>query len=121
MLGEGSWRLVAMGAPAAALDPEISITLQVDRQTGAFSGVSGCNRYTAPFAESGDGLSLGPLSLTKKHCPEPAGVMALESRFVAALQSAEGYTETAGGLILHCGKAGTLEFAPLDGAAAAKR
>ncbi len=59
-------------------------------ETGNVSGRSGCNRYFGAIAGAApDELEIGPLGVTKMLCPEP--LMAVESRFLGALESATRY------------------------------
>ena len=77
------------------------------------SGRSGCNLYSGP-AEYGHGrVKIGPLISTKMACQEE-GVMAQESVYLNALQSAARYGITADGKLTVTTAAGDLVF---DGAA----
>jgi heat shock protein HslJ len=52
---------------------------------GTVAGSAGCNRYTANFAQDGASVTIGRGATTRKACPEPAGAMAQEQAFLAAL------------------------------------
>lgn len=58
---------------------------------GVVSGSGGCNEYTAPYTVTAGAIQFGALAATKKTCSEPAGVMAQESQYFAALASAVSY------------------------------
>ena len=62
------------------------ITLQIEGEIA--SGFSGCNQYNAPCTIKGDGITLGPMSLTKRACPDN---MQAEEAFIAALSAAAHY------------------------------
>ena len=84
------WVLVELDEGPIALDPGPTLTFEAE---GSIVGSAGCNRYRGQ-AILGDGtLTIGPLALTRTLCP-PA-VMALESAFVAGLESADGWRRDA--------------------------
>ena len=58
---------------------------------GTVTGSGGCNDYTAPYTAGASTLQIGPIAATKKTCSEPAGVMAQESQYFAALAAAVSY------------------------------
>ena len=66
------------------------------------SGRAGCNRYFGPAEYGGGAIKVGQLGLTKMACPEP-GLMAQESAYVNALQTAERYSFAADKLIITTG------------------
>jgi heat shock protein HslJ len=55
---------------------------------GQVTGSGGCNNYFASYQVTGNNISIGHPGATSRFCPEPAGVMEQETRFLAALQSA---------------------------------
>lgn len=55
--------------------------------SGRVTGSSGCNSYRAGFATQADTLNFTPPESTEMWCETPAGVMAQESAFLAALQT----------------------------------
>ena len=76
------WVLTAWGAGAQA-ETEPAVTLRY--AAGSFTGRSGCNRYTAAV-ERRPGLgtiAVGAIAGTRMMCPQP--IMAIETRFLAAL------------------------------------
>ena len=54
---------------------------------GNVGGIGGCNGYFGPFKTDGDQISIGPLAMTGKMCPDEA-VMEQEMLFLQALESA---------------------------------
>jgi len=99
-------------APAA---PVVDLQL-VD---GSFAGSAGCNRYSAPVAETGEAgrVALGPAIATRMACEEPA--MQVEARFLDLLGRVTGFGLVGGELALDYvkdGAAGSLLFAPAPGA-----
>ncbi|MFW5641135.1 MAG: META domain-containing protein [Roseicyclus sp.] len=66
--GVGTWRVETLaGTPVL---PETEITLAFDA-TDRLSGSGGCNRFTATYAITGEGLSVGPVAATRVACPDP--------------------------------------------------
>lgn len=77
---------------------------------GRVAGAASCNLYSAAFNLTGEGLSLGPIAMTRMMCP-PA-LMEQENRFAAALEAAASFDigET-GALLLKSAKGETLLLA----------
>lgn len=101
----GDWRVERLGD--AAIPAGVEITLAFDAAAGRVSGRGGCNRYTGPFALTGEGLSIGPLAMTRMACPGPA--MAQEQAFSEAIAGVTGFSIAAdGALVLRAGDAEAL-------------
>jgi len=58
---------------------------------GSLTGSGGCNRYTALYQVEGDAVTIGPAATSRMMCADPEGVMAQESAYLAALESAAAY------------------------------
>jgi heat shock protein HslJ len=58
---------------------------------GNLSGNAGCNDYNGPYKVTGNKITIGPLSSTRKFCNDPEGVMDQEVQYLAALQSSATY------------------------------
>lgn len=96
----GDWTVDRLGgvAPPAGVE----ITLAFDVAAGRVSGRGGCNRYTGPFALTGEGLAIGPLAMTRMACPGPA--MAQEQAFAAAIEGVSRFAiDAEGALVLLAG------------------
>jgi len=76
---EGSWTLTAAtdATGSLSLDPTHPVTLEIGEQTG---GIAACNSYSATY----EGDRFTQISQTEMGC-EPASVMEIESRYLAAL------------------------------------
>lgn len=82
------WRVLAVNngrAAVASVPAGVEVTLAFDATGDRASGSAGCNRFSASATLDGTGLRFGPPSASKRLCGEPAGLMALESEFLAAL------------------------------------
>jgi heat shock protein HslJ len=67
-----------------AVLPETEVTLSFDAED-RLSGSAGCNRFTALYTITGEGLSIGPAAATRMACPEP--IMAQEMRVFELLEA----------------------------------
>ena len=72
-------------AGRCAVAPDSKLFVQV-KSGGELAGNGGCNRFFGRYKITGDAIEIGPLGATRMACPEPA--MALEARFLAALEAA---------------------------------
>lgn len=104
-IGEAEWMLAAWAGDEPAA-PGVAVTLSHDGER--LAGSSGCNRYFAA-ARSGEipgEIALGPVVATRKACPEPE--MAVETRFLALLESVTRFSFLAGRLALSYQKGDTV-------------
>lgn len=88
-LGGGEWVLLELsGDEAAPAEPELTLAFE----DGSVHGSSGCNTFrgSVEVGEPATSFSIGPLAGTRMACPPE--VMDLEQRYLAALQSAEGWS-----------------------------
>jgi len=61
----------------------VMVTIEFGKE-GRVSGRSGCNRFSGGYTLTGEGLSFGPLRVTRMACPEPQ--METEQRFLDLIQ-----------------------------------
>lgn len=87
-LPASAWRVTGYNNGKQAVVSVLSdSTLTMEFSTdGKVGGSAGCNRYTATYAATGRGLSIGPAAATKKMCARPEGVMEQEAAFLKALE-----------------------------------
>lgn len=71
---------------------------------GGISGSAGCNQYQGSLTEEGDDVSVSPLTVTLRICPDPAD--AQEARFLQRMGTLSGYSFLAGRLLLAGGDDG---------------
>lgn len=90
------WRIVAMDGQEIAEDQHGS--LQFDRQDRV-TGRAFCNRFSAAYNLTGEGLSIGQAAGTKMAC-EPVA-MALEQRFLALIGTVTRFSLDDADLVLH--------------------
>jgi membrane-bound inhibitor of C-type lysozyme len=76
----GEWTVVGVGG-----DPVAGPTLVIAEE--GIGGTGGCNRFFGSVVVAGDTIAFGGIGSTRMFCNAP-GVMAVESAFFAALESA---------------------------------
>jgi len=108
----GTWTLSVMGVPQAPgdLPSDVNINLVIDDVSGEVSGSAGCNQFHGTCHLDGEHLTITGLSLTKRLCPSPKGIMERERAFVTALQGADRFTIEDGHLVLRDGTDQVLVF-----------
>lgn len=67
---------------------ELTLTFNAD---GTMNGSAGCNDYSSTYTAAEGNLQIAPPIATKMACSEPEGVMAQETQFLLALESAVTY------------------------------
>jgi len=87
------WRLLQIDGQSVGVgvDPQAQPRIQFDAGTQRMSGSGGCNAISGNYRRSGSVLRIGPVMSTRRACAD-AGSNALETRFVAALESTAGYS-----------------------------
>jgi heat shock protein HslJ len=78
------------GKAIVTLLPESSSSMNFGTD-GQVTGSGGCNNYFASYQVNGNGITIGHPGATSRFCPEPAGIMEQETRFLSALQSARNF------------------------------
>lgn len=106
-LSNNDWIAISIAdAPVSAKTP---VTLMI--ANGRVSGRSGCNQYSGAVDYDDRHLKVGQVISTKMACIGD-GLMELESRYLGALQGAQGYALGRDGHLVISGSAGKLDFAP---------
>jgi heat shock protein HslJ len=91
----GDWRVTELADAPLPEGAEASLTFDA----GQASGRAVCNRFTAGYTITGEGLRLGPAAATRMACPPDR--MAAEGAFLAALAKVDRFDITPeGGLAL---------------------
>ncbi|MEJ8821777.1 META domain-containing protein [Variovorax humicola] len=99
------WRLVQLDGQQvmAGAEPAATPRIQFDGKSQRVSGTSGCNNLSGGYRITGKALRIGPLASTRKACID-ASRNALETRFLAVLDTTAGYTVSGGQLTLLDGR-----------------
>lgn len=79
----GNQAVVSVGFGAA-----LSASFGAD---GRLNGSAGCNNYMAGFEAAAGKIKITSPASTRKACPEPAGLMAQETQYLKALETAATY------------------------------
>ncbi len=90
------WRVTGYNNGRGALegvlgDTELHLHFGME---GSLDGSAGCNGFSAPFAISGNQITIGQALTTRKFCQEPQGVMEQETAFLSALPNALRFEQT---------------------------
>lgn len=113
-----AWRLASLededGVLKTPVDAEVTL---VFGDQGGVTGAGGCNRYFGSIEAADQGrFTIGPLGSTRMACEE--SVMALEDRFLRALEACEWAAGTPERLELEAAQSSTrLVFMPAEPAA----
>jgi heat shock protein HslJ len=100
------WVLVSLnGADVTATAPTLEFA-----ENNRAGGTGGCNRFNGSYEVQGSRISFGPIASTRAACPDEAA-NAQETAYLAALESASGYTLANGELTISYGEGQTLVFA----------
>lgn len=65
----GEWAVLAIGDEAVAAADGLTVTFAPD---GGLSGSTGCNTFSGRYEARGAGVTIGPLRMTRRGCPEAA-------------------------------------------------
>lgn len=95
--------------------PTQDTSIWIEFQDHAWMTASaGCNQISASYERRGiDGLKISNIAATKMHCPQPAGVMQQESRFLHLLGNIDSYHAEPGTLTLSTNGITMLTFEPI--------
>jgi heat shock protein HslJ len=91
-----SWRVVRIAGDRVPQAIDVNVTFGAD---GNLNGVSGCNRYFAPYTIAAQELRIGQIGATRKLCPDPE--MDAERRFLDALRQANAWAKQGTDLVLY--------------------
>ena len=87
------WRPVVIGDEPVVADLGAFVKFTVD---GSVAGNSGCNNFSGAMETTDDGVKMGQMASTRMACPPE--IMAVEARFLQALQGAAKFEMTSDSL-----------------------
>lgn len=103
LLVEREWVVEDLDGRGVIDRPRMTLDFGLD---GRLSGLASCNRYTAGYRLTGEGLMIDPAATTRMACAE--ALMNQERRFLEILEGVTRFElDTSGALVLE-GKAGSL-------------
>ncbi len=79
----GDWSVLAIGDEAVAAEIGLTVAFTAD---GAVSGSTGCNTFSGRYEARGAGVTILPLRMTRRGCPEAE--MRREAAMMRALGTA---------------------------------
>jgi heat shock protein HslJ len=85
LTAEEVWTVTEIAGEPIVPGTEVTMSFA---DSGAVAGSGGCNRFTALYELTGEGLSLGPAAATRMACPDD--IMAKEQVFFAVFDVAHG-------------------------------
>ncbi|WP_416673993.1 META domain-containing protein [Egbenema bharatensis] len=88
------WQLIGYNngqGGVVSLITDTRITATFDDE-GGITGFAGCNHYIAPYQVTETAIDISPAISTRKLCSEPEGVMAQETAYLQALETAIVFT-----------------------------
>jgi heat shock protein HslJ len=80
----GSW--VVQQIAGASLGEGVDVYMEIDASTGAISGFTGCNQFSASMTAFSDALAVGPIHEEPGECANPEAATD-EARFLGVLPS----------------------------------
>ncbi|MGF1499212.1 MAG: META domain-containing protein [Elainellaceae cyanobacterium] len=104
------WQLIAYNNGQGSVVSVIAgtnITATFDGN-GGLTGFAGCNNYIVSYEATADTIDMGVGVSTRKFCSQPEGVMAQESAYLQALETASTYTIEGNTLILQTSDGATV-------------
>ncbi len=90
------WNVIALNGKPVTTEAEGTLDFNADN----VMGIAFCNSFGGSYNREGTELTFGELEQTLMACIEPEGVMDLESAYMAALNSVQGYRMEEGNLVL---------------------
>ena len=93
----GDWQIERIGDQVVDADPAATLSFLDEEDT--IAGQAACNRYSAGFELTGEGLRFGPVAATKMACPED-GQADREARLFEALRRIDRFDIDADGRLL---------------------
>lgn len=90
-LESGAWVLSSIAQADAIVSTAHDSAITAAFQNGQLTGAVGCNEYSASYEAAEGQLTLGPVAVTQRRCPE-RGEGERVAEFLATLPSAAGYS-----------------------------
>jgi heat shock protein HslJ len=99
-LEQTAWVLTSFATETGQENVLSNTTVTATFDNGNITGSAGCNRYSAGYQLSGNGIAISSITSTLMYCTAPDGVMTQESTYLLLLKNVTAYTINNGQLTL---------------------
>jgi heat shock protein HslJ len=86
------WALNSFATETGQENVLSNTTVTATFDNGNITGSAGCNRYSAGYHLSGNGIAISSITSTLMYCAAPDGVMTQESTYLLLLNNVTAYT-----------------------------
>jgi heat shock protein HslJ len=91
-LEKTAWLLTSFATETGQENVLSNTTVTATFDNGNITGSAGCNRYSAGYQLSGNGIAVSSITSTLMYCTAPDGVMTQESTYLLLLKNVTAYT-----------------------------
>jgi len=91
-LEKTAWLLTSYATETGQENVLSNTTVTATFDNGNITGSAGCNRYSAGYQLSGNGIAISSITSTLMYCTAPDGVMTQESTYLLLLKNVTAYT-----------------------------
>jgi heat shock protein HslJ len=86
-----AWALTSLGTETSQENVLSNTTVTATFDNGNITGSAGCNRYSAGYQLSGNGITISSITSTLMYCTAPNGVMTQETTYLLLLKNVTTY------------------------------
>jgi heat shock protein HslJ len=86
------WALTSFATETGQENVLSNTTVTATFDNGNITGSAGCNRYSAGYQLSGNGMAISSITSTLMYCTAPNGVMTQETTYLLLLKNVTAYT-----------------------------
>ena len=91
-LEQTAWVLTSFATETGQENLLSNTTVTATFDNGNITGSAGCNRYSAGYQLSGNGIAISSITSTLMYCTAPDGVMTQETTYLLLLKNVTEYT-----------------------------
>ena len=86
-----AWALTSFATETGQENVLSNTTVTATFDNGNITGSAGCNRYSAGYQLSGNGITISSITSTLMYCTSPDGVMTQETTYLLLLKNVTAY------------------------------
>jgi len=90
-LEQTAWVLTSFATETGQENVLSNTTVTANFDNGNITGSAGCNRYSAGYQLSGNGIAISSITSTLMYCTAPDGVMTQETTYLLLLKNVTAY------------------------------